>query len=49
MCVCPESHLTSGASVRHENTVTYSMGNGGKKIVEFSLKSLCCRDPALLH
>ena len=27
-----ESHLTSGASVRPENTVTYSAGNGGQKI-----------------
>ena len=25
-------HLTSGASVRPENTVTYSAGNGGLKI-----------------
>ena len=27
-----KSHLTSGASVRPENTVVYSAGNGGKKI-----------------
>ena len=26
------SHLTSGASVRPENSVTYSAGNGGRKI-----------------
>ena len=34
MCVCVsvKSHLTSGASVRPENTVTYSAGNGGRKI-----------------
>ena len=31
VCVCL-SHLTSGASVRPENTVTYSAGNGGRKI-----------------
>ena len=28
-CVCVKSHLTSGASVRPENTITYS---GGEKI-----------------
>ena len=27
-----KSYLTSGASVRPENTVTYSAGNGGPKI-----------------
>ena len=27
-----KSYLTSGASVRPENTVTYSAGNGGQKI-----------------
>ena len=34
MCVCVsvKSHLTSGASVRPENTVTYPEGNGGPKI-----------------
>ena len=37
VCVCPE------------NTVTYSAGNGGKKIVGFSLKPLRCRNPALHH
>ena len=35
MCVCVsvnyKSHLTSGASVRPENTVTYLAGNGGQK------------------
>ena len=34
MCVCVsvKSHLTSGASVRPETSVTYSAGNGGQKI-----------------
>ena len=34
VCVClsVKSHLTSGASVRPENTVTYSAGNRGQKI-----------------
>ena len=33
LCVClSESHLTSGAFVRPENTVTYLAGNGGQKI-----------------
>ena len=34
VCVClsVKSRLTSGASVRPENTVVYSAGNGGKKI-----------------
>ena len=34
LCVClfNKSHLTSGASVRPENTVVYSAGNGGQKI-----------------
>ena len=27
-----KSHLTYGASVRHENAVTYSAGNEGQKI-----------------
>ena len=49
-CSCPclsvKSHLTSGASVRPENSVMYSVGNGGQKIVGFSLKLLRCRDPA---
>ena len=31
-----KSHLTSGASVRPENTVTYSAGNEGRKIWDFS-------------
>ena len=32
VCVSVKSKLTSGASVRPENTVTYSAGNGGQKI-----------------
>ena len=32
VCVSVKSHLTSGASVCLENTVTYSAGNGGQKI-----------------
>ena len=32
MCVSVKSHLTSGASVRPENTVTYPVGNEGQKI-----------------
>ena len=36
MCVCVclsvKSHLTSGASVRPEYTVTYPAGNEGQKI-----------------
>ena len=31
-CVSVKSHLTSGASVRPENTVVYSAGNGGQNI-----------------
>ena len=33
--ICPLSNLTSGASVRPENTVTYSADNGDKKICGF--------------
>ena len=42
VCVClsVKSHLTSGVSVRPENTVTYSAGNGGQK---FCLKPLRSR------
>ena len=32
MCVSVKSKLTSGASVRPENSITYSAGNGGQKI-----------------
>ena len=31
-CTSVRSHLTSGASVRPENTVTYSAGNGGQRV-----------------
>ena len=32
VCLSVMSNLTSGASVRSENTVTYSAGNGGQSI-----------------
>ena len=32
ICVSVKSHLTSGASVRPENAVTYPASNGGPKI-----------------
>ena len=32
VCLSVKSHLTSGASVRPENAVTYSAGNEGQKI-----------------
>ena len=32
VCVSVKSNLTPGASVRPENTVTYSAGNGDQKI-----------------
>ena len=35
VCVSVNSHLTSGASVRPENTVTYSAGNRGQKTFGF--------------
>ena len=31
VCLSVKSHLTSGASVRPENTVVYSAGNGDQK------------------
>ena len=31
VCLSVKSHLTSGASVRPENTVTYPAGSGGSK------------------
>ena len=40
VCVSVKSHLTSGAPVRPETSVTYSAGNGGQKYVGFSLKPL---------
>ena len=47
VCLSVKSNLTSGVSVRPENTVTYSASNEGKKFVGFSLKLLRCRDPVL--
>ena len=47
VCVSVKSHLTSGASVCAENTVTYSTGNKGPKFVGFSLKLFHCRDQVL--
>ena len=32
VCLSVKSHLTSGAFIRPENTVTYLAGNGGQKI-----------------
>ena len=32
VCLSVKSHLTSGASVRPENSVMYSVGNGGQNI-----------------
>ena len=32
VCLSVKSHLTFGASVRPENAVMYSAGNGGRKI-----------------
>ena len=32
VCVCVKSNVTPGASVRPENTVTYSAGSGGRNI-----------------
>ena len=32
VCVSVKSHLTSGASLRHENAAAYSAGNKGQKI-----------------
>ena len=49
VCVCLLSHITCRVSVRPENTVMYSAGNKGQKIVEFALKTFRCRDPALLN
>ena len=47
VCVSVKSHLTSGASVRPETSVTYSAGNGGQKYVGFSLKPLPSKVMAL--
>ena len=34
VCLSIKSHLTSGASVRYENTAMYSAGNKGQKICD---------------
>ena len=47
MCVSVKSHLTSGASVRPETSVTYSAGKEVKKYVGFSLKPLHSKVMAL--
>ena len=47
LSVSVKSNLTSGASVRLENAVSYSAGNEGEIFVAFSLKPPRCRDPAL--
>ena len=47
VCVSNKSNITSVAFVHPENSITYSAGIGGQKIVGFSLKPLGCRDPAL--
>ena len=47
VCLSVKSHLTSGAFVCPENTVTYSAATEVKKIVDFSLKPLHCIDQAL--
>ena len=43
VCVFVKSHLTSGASVQPENTVTYSAGNGGPKICRVFSETLHLR------
>ena len=43
-CVSVKSHLTSGVSVRPENT---EAGNGGQKFMGVSLKLPHCKDLAL--
>ena len=47
VCLSVKSHLTSGASVRPENAVTYSVGNKGQNFVAFSLKLRRSRVTAL--
>ena len=39
VCLSVKSKLTSGASVRPENTVTYSAGNGGQKVCGVSFET----------
>ena len=40
MCLSVKSHLTSGASVRPENSVTYSAGNRGQKALHSKVMAL---------
>ena len=50
VCLSVKSHFTSGASVRPENSATYSEGKEGQTFVAFSLKlrrSRACAIPAL--
>ena len=51
LCVClsVKSHLTSGASVRSENTVTYSAGNGGQKICGVFLETAPFKSYGVKH
>ena len=39
ICLSVQSDCTSGASVRPENSVTYSAGNGGQKICRVFLET----------
>ena len=41
VCLSVKSHLTSGAFVRPENTVTYLAGNGGQKICGVFFDPVC--------
>ena len=45
--VSVKSHLTSGASVRHENAFTYSAGNEGQKIVSETVPLQTLSAPSL--
>ena len=40
VCVSVKSHLTSGVSIRPENTVMYSAGNGGQNIFGVLFKTV---------
>ena len=47
VCVSVKSHLTSGASARPKNTVTYSAGKGGQKICGVFSETAPFRDTPL--
>ena len=49
VCVSVKSNLTSGASVRPENTVTYSAGNGGQKICGVFLENAPFKSYGVKH